>query len=105
LEVCEQPVEEALAVPLMDSPGRTSAIPCAGLSKQASRGFADMAGQLIDQKGAREFQEKLEEEIEHGPRRMALIGQLEKTGKASLRPNRTSVQLFPPFQHPPHILC
>jgi hypothetical protein len=54
-----------------------------------------MAGQLINQKSAREFQEKLEEEIEHGPRSMALIGQLEKTGKASLGSNPDLRSAFP----------
>jgi hypothetical protein len=64
-----------------------------------------MAGQLIDKKSAGEFQNELEEEIEHGPSRLPLIGQFEKPGKASLSPNRTRVQLFPSWRACRDFLC
>ncbi len=49
----------------------------------------DMAGHLIYDEGAQEFQYKFEDSVVHNRWIMALVGQFEKTGEAGLYPTGT----------------
>lgn len=57
----------------------------------------DATGKLVDDKGASQLDDELEQQVEH-LQSIALIEEIEKAGKAFRRPTWHAAQLFPPFQ-------
>ena len=88
-------MEKPLPVAAVDIGDDTAQTPGAAPLDHPASPHADTAGQLIDEKSAEKFDNELDEEVVHRPVIMALVGQKEKTGKASLRPVWTAVGFFP----------
>ena len=84
-----------MPVAAVDTGYRPAQTPRAAFFEQPAGPHTDTAGQLIDEKSANDFQNELDEGVVHSRGIMALAAEKEKTGKASLRPVRTAVQLFP----------
>ena len=74
--ICAQPVQEPLAVALMHPLNYTPDFDLPPPVQQASKGWTDTVGKLIDKKSTEQFKKELAKWVfYHCPKTMALSGQ------------------------------